>query len=79
MYGVEEDGWRRGHNRELRDVMEMPLVTDVVRTQGLRWAKHMARMEEGAIAKSMVREKPEGRRPVGKPMMRWMDNIRNDI
>jgi hypothetical protein len=42
----------------------------------MRWAEHIALMGEKRNA--LVR-KPEGRRPLGRPRRRWMDNIRMDL
>jgi len=45
----------------------------------MRWAGHVARMgEEREVNRVLVR-KPEGRRPLGRPRHRWMDNIRMDL
>jgi len=42
----------------------------------MRWAGHVARMgEERGVCRVLV-GKPEGRRPVGRPRHRWVDNIR---
>ena len=44
----------------------------------MRWAGHVACMgEERGVYK--VLEKPEGRRPLGRPRRRWVDNIRMDL
>jgi len=45
----------------------------------MRWAGHVARMgEERAVYRFLV-GKPEGKRPVGRPRRRWVDNIRMDL
>jgi len=45
----------------------------------MRWAGHVARMvEERGVCRVLV-EKPEGRRPLGRPRRRWVDNIRMDL
>ena len=45
----------------------------------MRWAGHVARMgEESGVGRFLV-GKPEGKRPLGKPMRRWVDNIRTDL
>ena len=42
----------------------------------MRWAGHVARMgEERGVYKVLV-GKPEGKRPLGRPRRRWVDNIR---
>jgi len=45
----------------------------------MRWAGHVALMgEERGVYRGLVR-KPEGRRPLGRPRRRWVDNIRTDL
>jgi hypothetical protein len=45
----------------------------------LRWADHVARMEEGRSFFKLLTGKPTGKRPLGRPMRRWEDNIRMDL
>jgi len=46
----------------------------------MRWAGHVARMGEGGGgAYRVLVGKPEGRRPLGRPRRRWVDNIRMDL
>jgi len=45
----------------------------------LRWADHVARMEEGRSAFKILSDKPTGKRPLGKPRRRWEENIRMDF
>jgi len=44
----------------------------------MRWAGHVARMGEERGVYMVLVEKPEGRRPLGRPRRRWVDNIRTD-
>ena len=45
----------------------------------MRRAGHVARMgEERGAYRALVR-RPEGRRPLGRPRRRWVDNIRMDL
>jgi len=44
----------------------------------MRWAGHVARMGERRGAYRVLVEKPEGRRPLGRPRHRWEDNIKMD-
>jgi len=45
----------------------------------MRWAGHMVLMgEERAVCRVLV-GKPEGRRPLGRPRRRCVDNIRMDL
>jgi len=43
------------------------------------WAGHVTRMgEEKGVYRVLV-GKPEGKRPLGRPRRRWLDNIRKDL
>ena len=77
----EESGeWRRRHNIELRELSRLLPITSHIRSQRLRWAGHVARMQDDdSMVKMIVRGTPEGRRPVGRPRMRWEDNVKNDL
>ena len=45
----------------------------------MRRAGHVARMgEERGVYRALV-GKPEGRRPLGRPRRRWVDNIRMNL
>ena len=39
----------------------------------------MARMEEGRGVHKVLVGKPEGKRPLGRPRLRWEDNIKMDL
>jgi len=76
----EETGeWRRLHNEELNDLYCSPNIVRVIKSRRMRWAAHVACMgEERGVYRVLVR-KPEGRRPLGRPRRRWVDNIRVDL
>jgi hypothetical protein len=39
----------------------------------LRWLGHVERMSEDRVVKKQNMSKPEGRRSVGRPKMRWLE------
>ena len=45
----------------------------------MRWAGHVARMEEIRSAFKILTGKPTGKRPLGRPRRRWEDNIKMDL
>ena len=47
-------------------------IIRVIKSRRLRWAAHVARMEEGRSAFKIL----IGKRLLGMPMRRWADNIR---
>jgi len=45
----------------------------------MRWAGHVVGMGEERGMYRVLVGKPEGRRPLGRPRRRWVDNIRIDL
>jgi hypothetical protein len=71
--------WRRLPNEELNDLYSTPNIVRVIKWRRIRWAGHVARMgEEKGVYRILV-GKPEGRRPLGRPRRRWVNNIRMGI
>ena len=56
-----------------------PNIVRVIKSRRLRWAGHVARMEEGRSASKILTGKPTGKRLLGRPRRRWEDNIRMDL
>jgi len=72
-------GWRRLRNEELNDLYSSPNIVRVIKSRRMRWAGHVAQMgEERGVYRVLV-GKPEGKRLLGRPRHRWMDNIRMDL
>ena len=68
-------GLRRLHNEELHSLYRSPNIVRVIKSRRLRWAEHLARMEEGRSAFKILTGKPIGKGPLGRPRRRWEDNI----
>ena len=71
--------WRRLHNEELNDLYSSPNIVRVIKSRRMRWARYVARMGEERGVYRVLLGKPEGRRPLGRPRRRWVDNIRMDL
>ena len=67
--------WRRLHNEELNDLYCSPNIVRVIKSRRMRWAGHVARMGEEKGVHRVLVGKPEGKRPLGSPTHRWVDNI----
>jgi hypothetical protein len=63
--------WRKLHNEELNDLYSLPNSVRVVKSRRMRWAGHMARMEEERGVHRVLVGKPEGKRPLGRPRRRY--------
>jgi hypothetical protein len=71
--------WRKLHNEELRDLYSSPSIIRIIKPRRMRWAGHVARMGEKRNAYWLLVGKPEGKRPLGRPRRRWLNNIRMDL
>ena len=56
-----------------------PNIIRVIKSKRLRWAGHVARIEESRSAFKILAGKPTGKRLLGRPTRRWEDNIRMDL
>jgi hypothetical protein len=45
----------------------------------MKWVGHLARVGERRGAYRALRGKPEGKRPLRRPRLRWEDNIKVDL
>ena len=71
--------WRRLDNEELNDLYSSPNIVRVIKPRRMRWAGHVACMGEERGAYRVLVGKPEGKRSLGRPRRRWVDNIRMDL
>jgi len=71
--------WRRLHNKELNDLYSSPSIVQVIKSRRIRWAGHVAHMGKERVVYRVLLGKPEGKRPLGRPRRRWVDNIRMDL
>jgi hypothetical protein len=76
----EENGWwRKLYNDELHSLYSSPNIVRVIKSRGMRWARHVARMGEGRGVYRVLFGRPEGKRPLGRPRRRWEDTIKMDL
>jgi hypothetical protein len=67
-------GWRKLHNED-HNLYSSPSIIRIIKSRRMRWAGYVARMGEKRNACRILVGKPEGKRPLGRPRRRWMDNI----
>jgi hypothetical protein len=56
-----------------------PSVIRIIKSRRMIWAGYVARMWEKRNAYRILVGKPEGKRPLGRPRRRWVDNIKMDL
>ena len=71
--------WRRLHNEELNDLYSSPNIVRVIKSRRMRWAGLVERIGEESGMYRVFVGKPEGRRALGRPRRRWVDNIKMDL
>jgi hypothetical protein len=82
IFGPKRDevtGERKLHNEELCDLYSSPSIIRIIKSRRMRWASHVTHMREKRNAYRLLVGNPEGKRPLGRPRRRWVDNIRMDL
>jgi hypothetical protein len=67
------------HNDELHNLYSSADIIRVIKSRGMRWAGHVARMGEWRDVYRILVWRPESKRPLERPRYRWEDNIKMDI
>jgi hypothetical protein len=83
IFGPKRDGvtggWRKLHNEELHNFYSSPSIIRIITSRRLRWLGHVARMGEKRNVYRLLVGKPRGKRLLGRPRRRWIDNIKMDL
>ena len=83
MFGPKRDEVL-GELRKLQDealnfLYSSPDIVRVIKSRRVRWVGHVTRIGESRSVYKVLVEKPEGKRPFGRPRRRWDDNIKMDL
>jgi hypothetical protein len=80
IFGPKRDGVTGGrrklHNEELHNLYSSPNIIRIIKSRTMRWAGHVARMRENRNVYRLSVVKPDGKRPLGRPRRRWIDNTK---
>jgi hypothetical protein len=83
IFGPKRDeltgGWRKLHNEELHNLYSLPWIIRMIKSRRMSWAGHVTRMGEKRNGYRLLVGKPEGKRPLGRPRRRRVDNIKMDL
>jgi hypothetical protein len=72
-------GWRKLHNEELHNLYSSPSIIRIIKSRRIKWARYVTRMGEKRNVYRLLVGKPEGKRPLGRPRRRLIDNIKMDL
>jgi hypothetical protein len=67
------------HNDELHSLYSSPNIVRVIKSRRMRWAGHVALMDEGRGVYRVLVRRSEGKRLLGRPRRRWEDNIKMNL
>jgi hypothetical protein len=71
-------GWRKKYNEELHNLYTSPNIIRMIKSTRMRWAGHVTRMGTRNAYRILV-GKPEGKKLLGRPRSRWVENIKIDL
>jgi hypothetical protein len=83
IFGPKRDevtgGCRKLRNEELHKLYSSENIIRMIKSRRIRWAEYVAKMEEERTAYRILVGKPGGKRPLGRPRHRWVDNSKMDF
>ena len=66
-------------NEEILEEVKVEQIATVMRMRRLEWFGHIKRRDETENSRAVVEMKKEGKRPIGRPKLRWKDTVRRDM
>jgi hypothetical protein len=75
----EQGVWRIRNNLEIWNMYKSPDIVTDINVRRLEWLGHVIRMEDTSLPKMVFNAKLEGIRGVGRPRLRWLDDVEADI
>jgi hypothetical protein len=72
-------GWRKLHNEEFHNLYSSQIIIRMTKSRRKRWGGRVARMGKYRNSYRMLVGKPKGKRPLGNPRRKWVDNIKMDL
>jgi hypothetical protein len=64
---------------KLYDVYSSPNILWVIKSRIMKWVRHVACMGDRRGAHRVLVGRPNGKMPLGRPRLRWDDNIKMDL
>ena len=71
--------WRIRTNRELYQQCGENDIVKFCKLSRLRWAGHVIRQDDDDLSRRVFLSEPGGKRPRGRPRLRWEDGVEEDV
>jgi hypothetical protein len=69
----------RVRNEAIRAMTKCAMLNGKIRERRLRWFGHVKRRDKDHVCMRMMRYTIKGKRPVGRPKLRWSEMLKDDI
>jgi CRISPR/Cas system CMR-associated protein Cmr3 (group 5 of RAMP superfamily) len=71
--------WRIRNNEEIDNIIRKKDIVRFVKARRISWIGHVERMENSRMPKRVMREKIYTRRKRGRPKIRWLNDVQEDL
>jgi hypothetical protein len=71
--------WIKLHYGELHNLYSSADIIRQIKSRRMRWARHVARMQEGRNVYRVLVGNPERKKPLVRPRRRWENGIKTDL
>ncbi|KAL4100807.1 hypothetical protein QTP88_020836 [Uroleucon formosanum] len=78
VFDNQRNEWRKLHNYEIQMQFQRPDIIKEITKRRLMWGGHAWR-KQGSLVRLVIEEEPIGKRPLGRPRLRWEDCVKKDI
>jgi hypothetical protein len=75
----QEREWSIRNTEEIDNIIRKKDIVRFVKARRISWISHLERMEDSRMPKRVMREKIYTRRERGRPKVRWLDDVQEDL
>lgn len=75
---AETDVWKKTHNEKQNELFQRSDIIKEIPKRRLNWVGHACR-KQGSLVRTAIKEMSIGKRPLGRPRLRWEDCIKRDV
>ncbi|VVC40879.1 Hypothetical protein CINCED_3A003920 [Cinara cedri] len=69
--------YEKRNNIEIQQLYKEPDIVAVLKNRRMAWAGHVWR--SNGLMKEVLKWKPQGKRPLGRPKQRWIDKVEKNL